>query len=65
MRRGSEPNLASLVDSVPTDKLQIASGNLRPFLPRRESVRVNDSKTLGFKEFMTQDFVDFLLIALG
>ncbi|GFR65072.1 partitioning defective 3-like protein, partial [Elysia marginata] len=42
VRRGSEPNLASLVDSIPSEKLQISAGNLRPFLPRRESIRDSD-----------------------
>ncbi|GFO24746.1 partitioning defective 3-like protein [Plakobranchus ocellatus] len=42
VRRGSEPNLATLVDSVSSDKHEIAAGNLRPLVRRRESVRDSD-----------------------
>lgn len=42
VRRGSEPNLASLLENVPTEKLQISAGNLKPFPPRRESIRDSD-----------------------
>ncbi|CAG5115048.1 unnamed protein product [Candidula unifasciata] len=42
VRRGSEPNLNLLSSKSPPEKDEISSGDPRPFIPRRESVRESD-----------------------